>query len=685
MIRIALLLAMFGQPLAAQSGFAQGRPAAQGSGRTVVVQGRVLTADEAAAPLRRALVTVTSGGIALTPVFADEQGRFDLRVRSSAPYTISVTKAGFAPLAVSLVAPASAGTIELRVPRGGVIAGRVMDAAGRPVVGAGVRTRRLDGPSQDAAAPSSNQYVQTDDLGEYRVASLAPGRYEVHTFRGIDADSAFHGADPTAEERLFQLRRELLPRSVPMSEASVVDVRSGQETALTLVHAETAVILPYATVGGAVTGVVTDEWGEPAEGLTVRLWQIGFVNGRREARAAGPSRLTDDRGRYRLFHVPAGRYLVVATDDSARDAAPPGSPSSPSIPRQPFASASSYAPVYYPGRTSIADASVVQVPRASEVSGIDMAFSRTREARVFGVATNATGRPVSGFVTLTLSHRSGAVALPVRRWATDDNGAFEFSNVPPGEYVVRTSGGPEFGLQYVTVSGADVGPVMLRSLPTAVIRGRVSFEGDRSVSPSQFQLKALAADGDSAPNNATGPQVSIASINRDGAFELQGLAGPTRIALANAPPGWWIKSVDVGSINAARDPVTLKGRADSRDDVTVVVSGTGATLGGRVVDERSRPVSEYWALAFASDPGLWFLGSAHVRVDYARADGRFRFAALPPGDYLVAAIDSVEGDSVSGDWQNPSLLSDLVSSASRITLSENEQATTEVRLVRIAR
>jgi hypothetical protein len=588
-------------------------------------------------------------------------------------------------VSVSLRAPASAGTLEIRIPRAGAIAGRVVDAAGRPVVGAGVRVRRLDGSAQDAAAPSSNRYVQTDDVGDFRLGSLAPGRYQVHTFRGIDTDSAFHGVDPTAEERLFQLRRELLPRAVPMSAGIDVDLRSGEEASVTLVHAETAVILPYATVGGAITGVLTDAWGEPAEGVSVRLWQIGFVNGRREARAAGPSRLTDDRGRYRLFHVPAGRYLLVATDDSLRDVS--GSPAVSPAPalKQPFAPPSSYAPVYYPGRMSIAEASVIQVPRATEVSGIDMVFTQTREARVFGVAMNAAGRPLSGFVTLGLSHRSGGVALPVRRWAADADGAFEFQNVPPGEYVIRTSGGPEFGMQYVAVSGADVGPIMFRSSPTAAIRGRVSFEGNLSVSPSEFQLRALAADGDTAPGNGTGPQVSIAAVRRDGTFELQGLAGPTRVVLGSAPPGWWIKSVEVGSIDAARDPVTFKGRVDSRDDVMVVVSSTGATLAGQAVDERSRAITEYWALVFAANPDLWFLGSPYLRVDYPRADGRFRISALPPGDYWVAAIDSIEGDSVSGDWQDPARLNELVSSAQRIMLRDGAQATIELRVVRVVR
>ena len=638
-------------------------------------------------------------------MFADEQGRFDLRVRPSAPYTVSVAKAGFVTVTVSLRAPSSAGALEIRIPRGGVIAGRVVDAAGRPVVGAGVRARRIDGQPRDAAAPSENRYIQTDDLGEYRLSGLAAGRYEVHSIRGIDSESAFRGIDPAADDRLRQLRQELLPRSVPMSAGSVVDVRSGAEVSLTLVHGETAVILPYATVGGVVTGVLTDAWGEPAEGISVRLWQIGFANGRPEARAAGLVRVTDDRGRYRLFHIPAGRYLVVATDEVSRDDST--QPSGPSSASQPFAPASSYVPVYYPGRTSVADASPVQVPPATQVSGIDMVFTQTREASVFGVAVTAAGQPLQAVVTLAASHRSGALALPIRRAPAADGGRFEFLNIPPGEYVIRTTVGNdttlEFGAQFVTVNQVDAGPVILKTSPTATVTGRIVLEGARSVvpnatdplmnpialprreaAPADFVLRAVATDPD-GPADGSGNRATPLAIQRDWTFRVSGLLGPTRFTLSSGPEGWWMKSAHVGSGNAAIQPVTFGARDDSRDDVTIVLAATGASVTGRVVDERSRPVEDFWAIVFATDQDQWFTGSPYVRSNYARANGTFSVTSLPPGDYWVAAIDSIEGDSVSGDWQSQALLSGLISSARRITLSEGERATTQLRLQRVVR
>ena len=85
----------------------------------------------------------------------------------------------------------------------------------------------------------------------------------------------------------------------------------------------------------------------------------------------------------------------------------------------------------------------------------------------------------------------------------------------------------------------------------------------------------------------------------------------------------------------------------------------------------------YFVLVFpAAREGL---PPASRRVKFTRSatDGSFRVAGLPAGNYLVAALSTLQ----SGEWQNPELLDRLAARADRITLSEGQQATLPVRLI----
>jgi len=74
---------------------------------------------------------------------------------------------------------------------------------------------------------------------------------------------------------------------------------------------------------------------------------------------------------------------------------------------------------------------------------------------------------------------------------TGRDGAFAFTNVPPGQYVIindRGWSGPshenEFGTLSVTVDGADVNGLTLQTSEGSAVRGRVTFEsGDPSTWP----------------------------------------------------------------------------------------------------------------------------------------------------------------------------------------------------------
>jgi len=160
------------------------------------ISGRVVTADTGRA-VKRARVFVSAAELpggrgALT----DDSGVFDLTELPAGRYTLTASKSGFISLSYGQRRPLQAGTplqlgdgeqlksLEFRLPRGGVISGRVFDEDGEPVPGAMIRVMRyqyLQGDRRLTPAGTG----QTDDRGQYRVWGLMPGDYYVNALTRI--------------------------------------------------------------------------------------------------------------------------------------------------------------------------------------------------------------------------------------------------------------------------------------------------------------------------------------------------------------------------------------------------------------------------------------------------------------------------------------------------------------------
>ena len=154
------------------------------------IAGHVAAADNGK-PVKRARVMVTAselpGGRA---AMTDETGGFEINELPAGRYTVAVSKSGFIALTYGQRRPLQAGTplqlmdgqqlksVDFRLPRGGAIAGRILDEDGEPMPGATVRVMRyqyLQGDRRLVPVGTS----QTDDKGSYRVWGLMPGDYYV--------------------------------------------------------------------------------------------------------------------------------------------------------------------------------------------------------------------------------------------------------------------------------------------------------------------------------------------------------------------------------------------------------------------------------------------------------------------------------------------------------------------------
>ena len=130
---------------------------------------------------------------------------------------------------------------------------------------------------------------------------------------------------------------------------------------------------------------------------------------------AGLARQTDDRGRYRVYNVQPGKYVVTASVGGVASADLPG-----------------HARSYFPGSADAGGAQFISVAASQDLTGIDFSLTSVRTARIAGHIVNAGGE-ASTTGTVQLRPVGGSIANILVGARIGDEGAFEFPVVAPGQ------------------------------------------------------------------------------------------------------------------------------------------------------------------------------------------------------------------------------------------------------------
>ena len=327
---------------------------------------------------------------------------------------------------------------------------------------------------------------------------------------------------------------------------------------------------------------------------------------------SGIGDVTDDRGEFRVYGLPAGDYLVMA---AARDSVgrPPGI----------FAGPMDNAPTYYPGTLNAAEAQTISLGRGQETS---VQFTRLtgRVATVSGRLVSSTGQPGVAMVT-TLTSASGQSTISS---GVSLDGAFEFKGVIPGDYRLsaqgfsRPDGAREGGSISVRVGSDDVPGLVLVTRLGTTLRGTVAFDGPR---PDQrFPIEVASADGVTTPFGAAGAAGLIVA-GSDGRFEVKGVFG--RVFVAPQSPDWAVTTVTGAGPNAP-DVIDTGGRTEI-NGIRITVSDTLTQVSGRVLDGRGEALTGHLVVLQRLGERLpRDLGSRTLQTDAA---GRFEARGLRPG------------------------------------------------------
>ena len=517
------------------------------------------------------------------------------------------------------------------------IRGRVINAT----TGVPVRRASIRATSGNNQGQSEGQSATTDENGGFELRGLSAGRWTLRA------------------SKTGYIEQQFGQRSA-LSSADPVTLADGQQFVANF----------RLTRGGAISGHILDEFGEPVAGANVAAMRLQTTaHGGQRLTRTGTSVPSDDTGAYRIYGLLPGQYYVSVNDPSATRmmvlSSPDGSTvrvdsiieaASVTLGTNEGTTRTSYAPTYYPGTANLADAQRLTLGLGEDRTGISLTIVPARAARITGRVMNANGAPVRAIISLVGALNQSFNPSGGRSGGSTD-GAFTFTNIPPGSYTLNVLGPisgtapPEVASMPLVVSGEDIAGVTVVTGSGANIQGNIVAENGGRLPPSRIRVTATSVQ--------THPATSTprTEVNENGTFALEGMLGVYMLRFESLPAGWSVKSITANGIDVSDAAIEL--RPADRVSVRVELTDRTTQVSGTV--RPTRDVLGGTVVVFADEPSKWTTSSRFVKMAQVADDGRFTITGLPPHQrYLAVAVDYVE----SGEAQSPEFLQRAKAAAS---------------------
>jgi len=605
-----------------------------------------------------------------------------------------------------------------------VILGRVVEAGSTSGVPGAMVT--LSGAALGAfnaqftnGTPGGNRLVAADGQGRFVFRDLPAGAYTITAAASGYVDGNY------GETRIVQIRRSLdLIRSVEVTDADklvTIDIqlwknggiagRVVDEAGEPMVGVPVTVLARMTDWGGPVTQsiavIVTDDRGMyhadvvPGDYIVGLLtatttFPIAALEGFQQAMAEGGAALTAYLNQVRAASSLVARGPGVRNGNSfvsqidARNT-PPVPPMFMQDGRLVF-----YATTFHPAAATAVSAARVTVASGDEKSGVDLQLRPVPARRVSGRVMAPNG-PAAGIALMlvapdpTVGRTSPATLIDTPQAVADANGEFTFIGIAPGTYTLRAfRQQPPDGLVWAadTVSvpaETDLTNVQVQLQPGGRISGRVVFEGGSPALPvPSLAQRPIIVSPRAVPGSVGSLIAASAAVppslvrSTETPFSTAECApGAYMMTVTGIPPGWILKTVTLAGQNVVDKAFDLP--AGGVSDLVVTITDQISTLTGIARDTNGQPAPKASVAVFPADKSLWRLpGMASRRVQVAAPgrDGRYTFRGLPAGDYIVTAAEWP-----AADFSDGNVLTALIPSGSRVTITGGESHTQDLRVV----
>lgn len=387
--------------------------------------------------------------------------------------------------------------------------------------------------------------------------------------------------------------------------------------------------------GGVIAGRITDYLDRPVIAQRVTLRRAG-TDSRLASMQVFPSNFymfeTDDRGMYRLYGLPAGRYTLSVGEGGEQNMIRSGR-------------AGNYYPrTFYPDARDEKAAKVIEVTEGGEVTDINIKLSKTEKSyEAKGRVIDATtGTPLVG---VTIAYRpvgnepgfTGAIGMTQER--TNAQGEFTLQGLMSGKYaatMLPREAASDYYSDPITfdMQESDTEGLEIKAYRGASISGVVVIEGTTDPAILKQVMNVRVSAYPEAP--ASSQQMPIfgspQGTNPDGTFRTTGIR-PGKIRLmANAS----MMNAPLMMSHFERDGVQIPPSLEitAGEQITgikvVMAYGSGVIRGQVVVVNGTlSPDVQYMVSAVQVNAAIR-TGARRAQVD---ARGKFILEGLMPGEY----------------------------------------------------
>jgi len=406
-----LLVIVLGAALAAQS-----TPGAPEPGNRAVVAG-IVTKEPGSEPVKKALIELIAenqaeGGNYTAVTGAD--GAFHIEGIAPGRYRLFAERTGLLEIdrhharsdgrVLTLASGQELKDLAIRMQAAAVVRGRITDEDGEPLPNASVALLRQTFDSGHSRWEQAGA-ERTNDLGEYRVASLAPGNYYVSVspppdFKSLieDAGRARSTADASGPDKPASATYQTTyyPGTTDRGQAAPIQLRAGDEFPMNLSLAPS----PSLSIRGSVVNLPPNS----SASILLQSRDFGLVLSGAEMRKDGSFIIRD---------VAPGAYTILATVEN------------------------SVAPMTARQALQVGGNGIEGLRLAPQAGAIV-------RGRLHLESKGSVGRidPSQIFFTLEPAERDHEVEIALGQGFSNlaqlmPDGSFEWKDVPPGEYYVQ--------------------------------------------------------------------------------------------------------------------------------------------------------------------------------------------------------------------------------------------------------
>ncbi len=426
---------------------------------------------------------------------------------------------------------------------------------------------RIDGPSRAQTLSGAN--------GLYRATELAPGRYNL-SFRAAKYSE------------------------IPGISRTPVAVVIGSDVVRLDMEMK-----PLAKLRGRVL----DAEGGPIDGARILLLRFPI--------GTGNIGQTDQQGWFAFENVEPGITILLATPKASK-------------PRDTTdGERLALLPTYFPSATRRDQAEPIHIRAGAELTGLEIRLHSAAVYHIRGAVLDEAGRPAPG-LTVQISGLNEPLDLQSPS-ISDEHGAFQFSNIRPGEWVLSAA--------------AKSGELKLKATALATVSRR-NLENIGLHLARPFAVEGVI-DRDDAPDSQGERTITVVRLFQAATSRLETWASHEQdrtLRIENVYPGryevrpdartegWYLDSVKLGEREVLGQQFDL---FDGSVPLRVTYRNDGARVRG-VVEKGS---GARIALLPLED------GLRGLQLDFVvpcGADGRFEIGNVRPGDYMAFAFDRVE-------------------------------------------